>query len=157
MTTPPPPPKIILVHSRTSVGWKIRNSGRSSTSSTPTARQDLHLGALAGPLLLRLQVLLYRPQSHNGGDRLRRNGLISTKELHMVMSRLNMKCTIEDCGRMVNSVDSDGDGNVNLEEFKKMMTATITRCRWQWSMDPTIRECVMSTIIGGGGDEEKEQ
>ncbi|KAK4766942.1 hypothetical protein SAY86_014693 [Trapa natans] len=86
-----------------------------------------------------------------------KNGLISTKELHMVMSRLNMKCTIEDCGRMVNSVDSDGDGNVNLEEFKKMMTATITRCRWQWSMDPTTRECVMSTIIGGGGDEEKEQ
>ncbi|PKI77817.1 probable calcium-binding protein CML27 [Punica granatum] len=56
-----------------------------------------------------------------------RNGLISVSELHKVMTRLNMKCSLEDCERMVKSVDSDGDGNVNFEEFKKMMTATINK------------------------------
>ncbi|KAI4339039.1 hypothetical protein MLD38_024025 [Melastoma candidum] len=50
------------------------------------------------------------------------NGLISSKELHSVMNRLNMKCSVEDCERMIRSVDSDGDGFVNFVEFKKMMT-----------------------------------
>ncbi|KAM5570428.1 putative calcium-binding protein CML27 [Rosa sericea] len=50
------------------------------------------------------------------------NGLISTDELHLVLSRLQMKCTVEDCKRMIQSVDADGDGNVNFEEFKKMMS-----------------------------------
>ncbi|XP_030534130.1 probable calcium-binding protein CML27 [Rhodamnia argentea] len=52
-----------------------------------------------------------------------RNGLISTKELHLVLNRLNMKCSVEDCARMIKSVDGDGDGNVNYEEFKKMMAS----------------------------------
>lgn len=52
-----------------------------------------------------------------------KNGLISASELHLVLTRLNMGCSMEDCGRMIKSVDSDGDGNVNYEEFKKMMTA----------------------------------
>ncbi|KAL4281718.1 hypothetical protein GQ457_03G012670 [Hibiscus cannabinus] len=51
-----------------------------------------------------------------------KNGLISTKELHLVLNRLGMKCSVDDCGRMIKSVDSDGDGNVNFEEFKKMMS-----------------------------------
>lgn len=52
------------------------------------------------------------------------NGLISASELHLVLNRLGMKCSIEDCHRMIRSVDSDGDGNVNFEEFEKMMTNT---------------------------------
>lgn len=51
-----------------------------------------------------------------------RNGLISASELHLVLNRLNMGCSLEDCSRMIKSVDSDGDGNVNYAEFKKMMT-----------------------------------
>ncbi|KAF9623441.1 hypothetical protein IFM89_003025 [Coptis chinensis] len=49
------------------------------------------------------------------------NGLVSASELHMVLNSLGEKCSIDDCGRMIKSVDSDGDGYVNFEEFKKMM------------------------------------
>ncbi|XP_054822138.1 calcium-binding allergen Ole e 8-like [Prosopis cineraria] len=51
-----------------------------------------------------------------------KNGLISASELHMVLNRLGLKCTVEECRVMIKSVDSDGDGNVNFEEFKTMMT-----------------------------------
>ncbi|XWS47565.1 hypothetical protein CRYUN_Cryun14cG0163200 [Craigia yunnanensis] len=51
-----------------------------------------------------------------------KNGLISANELHAVMKRLGEKCSLSDCRRMINQVDKDGDGNVNFEEFKKMMT-----------------------------------
>lgn len=54
-----------------------------------------------------------------------KNGLISAEELHKVLNRLGMKCCPEDCHRMITSVDSDGDGNVNFTEFKKMMTNTV--------------------------------
>ena len=45
------------------------------------------------------------------------NGLISASELHLILNCLGMKCSVEDCHRMIRSVDSDGDGNVNFEEF----------------------------------------
>ncbi|XP_020578035.1 probable calcium-binding protein CML18 [Phalaenopsis equestris] len=49
------------------------------------------------------------------------NGLISVKELHLVLKRLGERCSSNDCSRMIDSVDSDGDGCVNYDEFKKMM------------------------------------
>ncbi|XP_010551871.1 PREDICTED: calcium-binding protein CML24-like [Tarenaya hassleriana] len=49
------------------------------------------------------------------------NGLISASELHAVMKRLGEKCSVRDCARMISKVDTDGDGHVNFEEFKKMM------------------------------------
>ncbi|TYJ42749.1 hypothetical protein E1A91_A03G108600v1 [Gossypium mustelinum] len=54
-----------------------------------------------------------------------KNGLISTSELHLVLNQLGMKCSVDDCVRMIKSVDSDGDGNVNYEEFQKMMSASL--------------------------------
>ncbi|KAF4348044.1 hypothetical protein CsatB_027067 [Cannabis sativa] len=51
-----------------------------------------------------------------------KNGVISASELHSVLKRLGEKCTLSDCKRMIRSVDADGDGSVNFEEFKKMMT-----------------------------------
>ncbi|KAK7251730.1 hypothetical protein RIF29_35177 [Crotalaria pallida] len=51
-----------------------------------------------------------------------KNGLISAAELHLVLNRLGLKCSVEECNKMIKSVDSDGDGNVNFEEFKKMMS-----------------------------------
>ncbi|KAK9994671.1 hypothetical protein SO802_024374 [Lithocarpus litseifolius] len=49
------------------------------------------------------------------------NGLISASELHLVLNRLGMKCSVEDCHQMIRSVNSDGDGNVNFAEFQKMI------------------------------------
>lgn len=51
-----------------------------------------------------------------------KNGVISEKELHVVLRRLGEKCSLSDCRRMIGNVDADGDGNVNFQEFKKMMT-----------------------------------
>ncbi|MBA0578549.1 probable calcium-binding protein CML23 [Gossypium raimondii] len=51
-----------------------------------------------------------------------KNGLISANELHAVLKRLGEKCSLSDCRRMISQVDKDGDGNVNFDEFKKMMT-----------------------------------
>ncbi|GAB2294309.1 hypothetical protein Dimus_028519 [Dionaea muscipula] len=50
-----------------------------------------------------------------------KNGLISAAELHLVLTRLGERCSVQDCGRMIQSFDSDGDGNINFDEFKKMM------------------------------------
>ncbi|CAK7324899.1 unnamed protein product [Dovyalis caffra] len=51
-----------------------------------------------------------------------KNGLISVDELHSVMKTLGLKCSLSDCRKMIREVDQDGDGNVNFEEFKTMMT-----------------------------------
>ena len=51
-----------------------------------------------------------------------KNGLISASELHAVMKKLGQRCSLKDCRKMISSVDKDGDGNVNFEEFKVMMT-----------------------------------
>lgn len=50
-----------------------------------------------------------------------KNGLISARELHEVMKSLGEKCSLRDCCKMISSVDVDGDGCVNFDEFKKMM------------------------------------
>lgn len=50
-----------------------------------------------------------------------KNGSISASELHAVLKSLGEKCTLKDCRKMISSVDVDGDGCVNFEEFKKMM------------------------------------
>jgi len=50
-----------------------------------------------------------------------KDGLICPKELHIVLNKLDEKCTLSDCERMISNVDADGDGKVNFEEFKKMM------------------------------------
>lgn len=51
-----------------------------------------------------------------------KNGLISATELHSVLKGLGEKCSLGDCRKMIKSVDVDGDGCVNFEEFKKMMS-----------------------------------
>ncbi|GAB2300089.1 hypothetical protein Dimus_034129 [Dionaea muscipula] len=51
-----------------------------------------------------------------------KNGLISPRELHDVLKKLGEKCSLKDCSKMICSVDVDGDGHVNFEEFKKMMS-----------------------------------
>ncbi|CAN6465908.1 unnamed protein product [Victoria cruziana] len=51
-----------------------------------------------------------------------KDGLISAKELHRVLSRLGEKCSVKECCRMIRSIDADGDGHVNFDEFKRMMS-----------------------------------
>lgn len=51
-----------------------------------------------------------------------KNGLISAVELHLVLNRLGMRCSVDECVKMIKPVDADGDGNVNFEEFRTMMT-----------------------------------
>ena len=53
---------------------------------------------------------------------LNNNGLISSTELHQILTRLGESVSVEDCVGMIKSVDADGDGFVNFEEFKKMMS-----------------------------------
>nr|POE67941.1 calmodulin-like protein 8 [Quercus suber] len=49
------------------------------------------------------------------------NGYISATELRHVMINLGEKLTDEEVEQMIREADLDGDGQVNYEEFVKMM------------------------------------
>lgn len=51
------------------------------------------------------------------------DGYITEAELRSVLASLGLKQgrTIEECRRMIEKVDIDGDGRVNFKEFKQMM------------------------------------
>ncbi|XP_057959223.1 calmodulin-like protein 11 [Malania oleifera] len=49
------------------------------------------------------------------------NGYISASELRQVMINLGEKLTDEEVEQMINEADLDGDGQVNYDEFVKMM------------------------------------
>merc|ERR1712171_1534 len=51
------------------------------------------------------------------------NGLISAAELRHVMTNLGEKLTDEEVDEMIREADVDGDGQINYEEFVKMMRA----------------------------------
>jgi len=51
------------------------------------------------------------------------NGYISAAELRHVMTNLGEKLTDEEVDEMIREADVDGDGQVNYEEFVKMMMA----------------------------------
>ncbi|KAJ4894662.1 putative calcium-binding protein CML25 [Raphanus sativus] len=50
------------------------------------------------------------------------NGSISPEELHEVLRSLGDECSIAECRNMIGGVDKDGDGTIDFEEFKVMMT-----------------------------------
>ncbi|XP_077230196.1 calcium-binding allergen Ole e 8-like [Tasmannia lanceolata] len=50
------------------------------------------------------------------------NGLISPKELQLMLEQKGQKFSIKECKQMIQEVDLDGDGSLNFNEFKKMMT-----------------------------------
>ncbi|XP_073273644.1 calcium-binding allergen Ole e 8-like [Primulina huaijiensis] len=52
------------------------------------------------------------------------DGKISAAELHLILTRLGENCSVADCAGMINSFDSDGDGFVSFDEFKRMMAAS---------------------------------
>ena len=49
------------------------------------------------------------------------NGFISAAELRHVMTNLGEKLTDEEVDEMIREADIDGDGQINYEEFVKMM------------------------------------
>lgn len=52
-----------------------------------------------------------------------KNGVISAEELQRVLISLGcVKCSLQECKRMIKGVDKDGDGFVDFEEFRSMMT-----------------------------------
>lgn len=57
-----------------------------------------------------------------------KNGFISAKELQRVLISLGCQnCSLRECRRMIKGVDRDGDGSVNFQEFKSMMSAGCSR------------------------------
>ncbi|KAM1048509.1 hypothetical protein FF1_027656 [Malus domestica] len=52
-----------------------------------------------------------------------KNGKISAKELQRVLVSLGCKeCSLRECRQMIKGVDRNGDGAVDFEEFRLMMT-----------------------------------
>merc|ERR1711948_74961 len=51
------------------------------------------------------------------------NGFIRAAELRHVMTNLGEKLTDEEVDEMIREADVDGDGQINYEEFVKMMMA----------------------------------
>merc|ERR1711967_137075 len=51
------------------------------------------------------------------------NGFISAAEIRHVMTNLGEKLTDEEVDEMIREADVDGDGQINYEEFVKMMMA----------------------------------
>ena len=51
------------------------------------------------------------------------NGFISAAELRHIMTNLGEKLTDEEVDEMIRDADIDGDGQINYEEFVKVMMA----------------------------------
>jgi calcium-binding protein CML len=53
------------------------------------------------------------------------DGKISAEEIKEMLWKLEERCSLEDCRRMVRAVDTDGDGMVDMNEFVAMMTQSM--------------------------------
>eukprot|EP00913_Durusdinium_trenchii_P010006 g9391.t1 len=74
------------------------------------------------------------------------NGFISAAELRHVMTNLGEKLTDEEVDEMIREADVDGDGQINYEEFVKMMMAN----RIERLISAATRETVMSGLVDHG-------
>ncbi|CAN0908619.1 Probable calcium-binding protein CML25 [Linum grandiflorum] len=65
------------------------------------------------------------------------NGSITAEELHKVMVSLGEECSIAECKKMISGVDRDGNGTIDFEEFKMMMTMG---SRWGSSQEDAVKQ-----------------
>lgn len=49
------------------------------------------------------------------------DGHISPEELYKLMCRIGERVTLQDCRDMISTVDRNGDGKVDFEDFSVMM------------------------------------
>merc|ERR1719359_2225544 len=68
------------------------------------------------------------------------NGFISAAELRHVMTNLGEKLTDEEVDEMNREADVDGDGQINYEEFVKMMMTNLGEKLTDEEVDEMIRE-----------------
>ena len=54
-----------------------------------------------------------------------KDGFITKSELRQVMNRLGENLTDEQLDAMIREADQDGDGKINEEEFKAMMSYSV--------------------------------
>lgn len=63
------------------------------------------------------------------------NGFISAAELRHVMTNLGEKLTDEEVDEMIREADVDGDGQINYEEFVKVMMAKWELINWNLNLN----------------------
>ncbi|KAL7611739.1 calmodulin-7 isoform X1 [Lactuca sativa] len=76
------------------------------------------------------------------------NGFISAAELRHVMTNLGEKLTDEEVDEMIREADVDGDGQINYEEFVKIMMAKIRRKRRKRRKEVAMQSRVKSSRSG---------
>ncbi|KAK8966420.1 Calmodulin-like protein 1 [Platanthera guangdongensis] len=54
-----------------------------------------------------------------------KDGRIDAEEVMCMLRKLGETCSLEDCRRMVNKIDTNGDGLVDMDDFVIMMTRTM--------------------------------
>ncbi len=72
------------------------------------------------------------------------NGFISAAELRHVMTNLGEKLTDEEVDEMIREADVDGDGQINYEEFVKMMMAKWAIISQVLNLKLQVHSCILS-------------
>lgn len=58
-----------------------------------------------------------------------KDGRIGAEEVMLMLRKLGESCNLEDCRRMVNRIDRNGDGLVDMDDFMIMMTRTMKQTK----------------------------
>jgi len=74
------------------------------------------------------------------------NGFISAAELRHIMTNLGEKLTDEEVDEMIREADIDGDGQINYEEFVKMMMSKRVRNMEQTATEFNLKDIVNEVI-----------
>ena len=69
------------------------------------------------------------------------NGQISRSELRHVMMNMGEKLSEAECDYLVEEADTDGDGNINFDEFVCMMKSAghYSKVDGSWQMDDSTK------------------